>query len=105
MHMDIADSDGRAAECEDAIAVGFDATVAVHPPLVPVIRSAYRPRLRRPTARRLPAHVGDDRGVTTFEGRMVDGPVFRQVGRILRLALRLAIPLPRETTVSCEAKG
>lgn len=87
VHMDIADTDGLAAECEDAVAVGFDATVAIHPSQVPVIRSAYLPTPERVDwARRLLAHVGDDRGVTTFEGRMVDGPIYKQAERIVRLA-------------------
>jgi citrate lyase subunit beta/citryl-CoA lyase len=37
-------------------------------------------------ARRLLSHAGDDRSVTTFEGRMVDGPIFKQAERVLRLA-------------------
>jgi len=87
VHMDIADTAGLAAECEDAVAVGFDATVAIHPSQLPVIRAAYSPTTERVQwARRLLAHVGNDRGVTTFEGRMVDGPIFRQAERVLRLA-------------------
>jgi len=87
VHMDIADTAGLAAECADAVAVGFDATVAIHPSQVPVIRAAYSPTTERVQwARRLLAHVGNDRGVTTFEGRMVDGPIFRQAERVLRLA-------------------
>ena len=87
VHMDIADTAGLGAECEDAVAVGFDATVAIHPSQVPVIRAAYRPSDERiDWARRLLAHVGEDRGVTTFEGRMVDGPIFKQAERTLRLA-------------------
>ncbi|PVG82172.1 CoA ester lyase [Nocardioides gansuensis] len=87
VHMDIDDLDGLASACEDAVAVGFDATVAIHPKQVDVIRASYAPSAERiDWARRLLAHVGDDRGVTTFEGRMVDGPIFKQAERILRLA-------------------
>ena len=78
---------GLAVECEDAVAVGFDATVAIHPSQLPVIRQAYAPSPERVDwARRLLAQVSDDTGVTTFEGRMVDGPVFTQARRVLRLA-------------------
>jgi citrate lyase subunit beta/citryl-CoA lyase len=38
VHMDIADLDGLRQECDDAAAIGFDATVAIHPSQVPVIR-------------------------------------------------------------------
>lgn len=87
VHMDIDDLDGLAAECEDAVAVGFDATVAIHPRQVEVIRASYSPAPERVEwASRLLAHVGEDRGVTTFEGRMVDGPIYLQAERILRLA-------------------
>jgi citrate lyase subunit beta / citryl-CoA lyase len=85
VHMDIPDEDGLRAECEDAVAVGFDATVAIHPKQVQVIRAAYAPTPERVDwAERLLAAVGDDRGVTTFEGRMVDGPIFRQAESVLR---------------------
>lgn len=87
VHMAIPDVDGLRRECEDAVAVGFDATVAIHPSQVPVIRTAYTPSSEQlDWARRLLEAVGHDRGVTTFEGRMVDGPVFRQAERILQLS-------------------
>jgi citrate lyase subunit beta/citryl-CoA lyase len=86
VHMDIADLDGLRAECEDAAAVGFDATVAIHPSQVPVIRDAYRPSADQVAwARALLEAHGEDGGVGTFEGRMVDGPVFRQAVRVLAL--------------------
>ncbi|MBB2891994.1 HpcH/HpaI aldolase/citrate lyase family protein [Flexivirga oryzae] len=87
VHMDIPDTTGLRAECEDAVASGFDATVAIHPSQVAVIRSTYAPTDDQiDWARRLFAHVGDDRGVTTFEGRMVDGPIYKQAERVIRLA-------------------
>lgn len=85
--MDIPDTDGLAAESEDACAVGFDAKVAIHPAQVPVIRSAFTPDADRVAwARDLLAHAGADRSVTTFRGRMVDGPIYAQAERLLRLA-------------------
>lgn len=87
VHMDIGDTTGLAAECEDAVASGFDATAAIHPSQIPVIRAAYAPSPQQiDWATRLLAHVGADRSVTTFEGRMVDGPVYSQAERVLRLA-------------------
>lgn len=87
VHMDIGDLDGLAAECKDAVAVGFDGTVAIHPTQLPVIRAAYTPGDDRVSwAERLLEHAGDDRGVGVFEGRMVDGPVYRQAERVLALA-------------------
>jgi len=87
VHMDIPDTAGLQAECEDAVASGFDATVAIHPSQLGVIRSTYAPTADQiDWARRLLAHVGEDRGVTTFEGRMVDGPIYKQAERVIRLA-------------------
>jgi citrate lyase subunit beta/citryl-CoA lyase len=84
VHMNIYDLDGLRAECEDAVAVGFDATVAIHPSQVEVIRSAYAPTAEQVDwATRLFAAVGEERGVTTFEGRMVDGPIYAQAQQIL----------------------
>ena len=98
VHMNIADSGGLAAECEDAVASGFDATAAIHPSQAAVIRSAYRPSSRQVGwARRLLAHVGADRGVATFEGRMVDGPVFKQPSGSSGSPRRPALPMKRQT--------
>lgn len=86
VHMDIPDLDGLAEECEDAVAIGFDASVAIHPSQVPVIRATYRPSPERVSwARRLLTHAGQTRGVTIFEGRMVDGPIYQQAERLLHL--------------------
>jgi citrate lyase subunit beta / citryl-CoA lyase len=41
--LDIANLDGLRAECDDAIAVGFDVKVAIHPRQVTVIREAFAP--------------------------------------------------------------
>ncbi len=93
VYLDITDLDGLRAECEDAVAVGFDAKVAIHPDQVAVIRTAFTPSPERVTwARRLLEAVGGDRGVTTFEGRMVDGPIYAQAERILRLAQATSTP-------------
>jgi len=91
VHMDIPDTEGLREECADAVAIGFDATVAIHSRQIPVIRSAYAPDPEQVKwAQRLLAAVGEHRGVSTFEGRMVDGPIFRQAERILRLQGRSA---------------
>ena len=43
VYLDIKDLDGLRAESDDAVAVGFDAKVAIHPTQVAVIRAAYAP--------------------------------------------------------------
>jgi citrate lyase subunit beta/citryl-CoA lyase len=87
VHMDISDQDGLAIACRDAVAVGFDGTAAIHPTQVDIIRDAYLPSAERVDwAHRLLAAAEENPGVFTFEGRMVDGPIFAQARRIKRLA-------------------
>lgn len=89
VYLDIRDSDGLRAEADDAVAVGFDAKVAIHPGQVPVIRAAYAPSPDELAwARRLLAEVPNNRGVFAFEGRMVDGPVVVHAERIVARAGR-----------------
>ncbi|MFF2555624.1 HpcH/HpaI aldolase/citrate lyase family protein [Nocardia sp. NPDC058058] len=85
--LNIPDLDGLAAESQDAVAVGFDAKVAIHPSQIPVIRRAYAPVPKEVDwAQRLLAEVPNHRGVFTFEGRMVDMPVIRHAERIVQRA-------------------
>ena len=86
--LDIRDHDGLRAEALDAVAVGFDAKVAIHPGQVGVIRSAYAPSEQDVAwARRVLAAVPEERGVFQFEGRMVDAPVLRHAEQILHRAV------------------
>ena len=60
VYLDIKDVDGLRAEVDDAVAVGFDAKVAIHPTQVAVIRAGYAPdgragRRGRDTSLRRPA--------------------------------------------------
>ena len=91
VHVDIADVDGLRAEAVDAAALGYAATVCIHPSQVAVIREAYRPSDDDADwARRLLAAARDDAGAFSFEGRMVDAPLFRQAEVIARRAEALA---------------
>ncbi|GGK49781.1 HpcH/HpaI aldolase/citrate lyase family protein [Nocardia camponoti] len=87
VYLNIKDLDGLAEESDDAVAVGFDAKVAIHPSQVPVIRAAYAPDPDELAwAERVLAQVPHHRGVFAFEGTMVDAPVLRHAERILRRA-------------------
>ncbi|MET8274038.1 HpcH/HpaI aldolase/citrate lyase family protein [Streptomyces sp. NPDC005134] len=85
VYMNIPDIEGLAAEAEDAVAVGFDAKVAIHPTQATTIRDCFRPRPEDVAwAQGLLAAAADvGFGVFTYQGRMVDGPVFAQARRIL----------------------
>lgn len=85
--IDIKDLDGLRVESDDAVAVGFDAKVAIHPSQVAVIRAAYTPTPDQADwARRVLAEARSQRGVFQFEGLMVDMPVLRRAERIVALA-------------------
>jgi citrate lyase subunit beta/citryl-CoA lyase len=89
VYLNIRDLDGLRAEAEDAVAVGFDAKVAIHPSQVAVLRAAYAPSADEVTwARRVLEEAPKHRGVFALEGRMVDGPVFRHAEQIVRRADR-----------------
>lgn len=85
--LDIKDLDGLRAEVDDAVAVGFDAKVAIHPSQIPVIRAGYRPDTDQTAwARRVLEAAGTHRGVFELDGTMIDMPVLRRARRILGLA-------------------
>jgi hypothetical protein len=75
------------AEVDDAVAVGFDAKVAIHPSQVPVIRAGYASDAGQIAwARRVLDAAGDQRGVFELDGKMIDIPVLRCAERIIAMA-------------------
>lgn len=85
VYLNIGDLDGLRAEALDGAAVGFDATVCIHPSQIPVVRDAYRPAEEKIAwAQRVLAAAQTERGVFAFEGQMVDSPVLRHAEAILR---------------------
>ena len=89
VYLDIKDLDGLRAEVDDAVAVGFDAKVAIHPSQVPVIRAGYAPAADQVDwAHRVLAAAQDRRGVFELDGMMVDMPVLRRAQHIIRLSER-----------------
>jgi citrate lyase subunit beta / citryl-CoA lyase len=87
VHLDIRDIEGLQAEADDAVAVGFDGTVCIHPSQIPVVRNAFRPSEEKlDWARRVLAAARTERGVFAFEGQMVDSPVLKHAEMMLRRA-------------------
>ena len=87
VYLDIKNLDGLRGEADDAVAVGFDAKVAIHPTQVAVIREGYAPTDEQVDwARRVLDTARGERGVFQFEGIMVDAPVLRRAERIVQLA-------------------
>jgi citrate lyase subunit beta/citryl-CoA lyase len=89
VYLDIKNLDGLRAESDDAVAVGFDAKVAIHPTQVAVIRAAYAPSDEEVQwARAVLEEAGRQRGVFQYGGLMIDAPVLRRAERIAALAPR-----------------
>jgi citrate lyase subunit beta/citryl-CoA lyase len=87
VYIDIKDLDGLRRETDDAVAVGFDIKVALHPNQVPVIRDGYAPSAEQVDwARQVLVAAADQRGAFAFDGTMVDAPVLRRAERIVALA-------------------
>ncbi|QUR68338.1 HpcH/HpaI aldolase/citrate lyase family protein [Mycobacterium spongiae] len=87
VHLDIRDVEGLQAEATDAAAVGFDATVCIHPSQIATVRTAYRPTEDKlDWARRVLVASRNERGAFAFEGQMVDSPVLRHAETMLRRA-------------------
>src|SRR5580693_3896757 len=87
VHLDIRDIEGLQAEAADAVAVGFDATVCIHPTQIPIVRKAYRPSDEKlDWARRVLAAAKTERGVFAYEGQMVDSPVLKHAAAMLARA-------------------
>jgi citrate lyase subunit beta/citryl-CoA lyase len=87
VYLDIKNLDGLRAEVDDAVAVGFDAKVAIHPTQVAVIRAGYAPSAKEVEwARAVLDAATRERGVFQYEGLMVDMPVLRRAQRIVALA-------------------
>jgi citrate lyase subunit beta / citryl-CoA lyase len=87
VYLDIKDLDGLGKEVDDAVAVGFDAKVAIHPSQVAVIRAGYAPTAEQVDwARAVLARAASERGVFQHDGLMVDAPVLRRAERIVALA-------------------
>ncbi|MFV8395893.1 HpcH/HpaI aldolase/citrate lyase family protein [Corynebacterium hindlerae] len=85
--VDIPNTEGLSAEAEDAAALGYAATVCIHPSQVDVIRAAYQPTPEQlDWATRLLKEAQQHRGAFRFEGQMVDEPLFRQAQAILSRA-------------------
>ena len=86
VYLDFKDLDGLREEVDDAVAVGFDAKVAIHPGQIPVIRAGYSPNADQIAwAREVLTAARHQRGVFQLDGMMIDMPVLRRAERILRI--------------------
>jgi citrate lyase subunit beta/citryl-CoA lyase len=89
IHLDIADVEGLRIEAEDAAASGFCATACIHPTQVEVVRAAHRPTDDEIAwASGVSKAAETERGVFTYQGRMIDAPLLRHAQQILNSVSR-----------------
>jgi citrate lyase beta subunit len=86
-----ADHNNLIAETEQALYMGYDGKLAIHPKQVEIIQRVFTPTAEQiAQAKRLieahAAHQHDGTGVFAFEGRMVDMPMVRAAQRVLARA-------------------
>jgi citrate lyase subunit beta/citryl-CoA lyase len=87
VYIDIKNLDGLRTEVDDAVAVGFDIKVALHPSQVTVIRDGYRPTVEQVAwAKRVLDAAVTNRGAFALDGLMIDAPILRRAERIVALA-------------------
>lgn len=90
IYADFSDTQGLAAETEDAVASGFAAKACIHPRQSETIREAYRPSEEQVEyARALLAEIQHHGGVFNFRGAMVDAPLIRHAERTVQRAEKL----------------
>ncbi|ADG79902.1 Citrate (Pro-3S)-lyase OS=Tsukamurella paurometabola (strain ATCC 8368 / DSM / CCUG 35730 /CIP 100753 / JCM 10117 / KCTC 9821 / NBRC 16120 / NCIMB 702349/ NCTC 13040) OX=521096 GN=Tpau_3317 PE=4 SV=1 [Tsukamurella paurometabola] len=84
VYIDIGDTDGLTAEALDAVALGYAATVCIHPSQAAVIRAAYRPTDDEiDWAREVLAAEAGNNGVYQVRGQMIDAPLLAQARAIV----------------------
>jgi citrate lyase subunit beta/citryl-CoA lyase len=89
IHLDIGDVQGLRSEAEDAAASGFCATACIHPTQVAVVRAAYRPTDDEIAwASGVSNAAAGERGVFSYQGRMIDAPLLRHAQQILQTVSR-----------------
>ena len=87
VYVDFRDPQGLEIECRNAVRDGFAGKMAIHPAQVDIINRVFTPsadavdRARRIV--QLFADAGDDVGVLSLDGQMIDRPHLRQAQRIL----------------------
>lgn len=87
---DFRDPDGLDRECRIAVRDGFAGKMAIHPGQVPIINRVFTPDAaaveRASKIVALFEEAGEDAGVLSLEGQMLDRPHLRQAERILERA-------------------
>lgn len=93
--VDIKDSKGLAAECQEAAWMGYTGKITIHPAQIDIVNAAFTPsEAEVATARELLDQFAEEqaagRMAFTFRGQMVDVPHLNRARRVLERAQRIA---------------
>ncbi len=80
------DEDGLKSDATDAVALGFDGKLAIHPAQVPILNEAFTPSAeQRDWAGRVLAarEEADGQGAFAVDGEMIDAPLIARAERIV----------------------
>lgn len=93
--VDIKDSDGLAAECQEGAWMGFTGKITIHPSQIDVVNAAFTPSVDEVAeARRLAAAFAEAQSqglmAISFEGKMVDVPHLTRARKTLARAQQIA---------------
>jgi citrate lyase subunit beta/citryl-CoA lyase len=96
---DVGDEAGLRRDTQEIKEMGFDGRAAVHPAQIEIIHEVFEPTIAEiqhavdvtqaaEKARR------EGRGVAVVKRKMIDKPILQRAEKILRIAHRLALPIP-----------
>ncbi len=90
VYVDFRNTQGLQRECREAVRDGFSGKMAIHPAQVAIINTAFTPSVeaidRANRIVELFAAAGDNAGVLSLDGQMIDQPHLKQAHRILSRA-------------------
>ncbi|MCY6380680.1 HpcH/HpaI aldolase/citrate lyase family protein [Hoeflea prorocentri] len=93
---DFRDTEGLEQECRAAVRDGFSGKMAIHPAQVKIINRVFTPSQESlARARKIVSlfdEAGDDVGVLSLDGQMIDRPHLRQAQKILERARAAGLP-------------
>lgn len=88
VYPDFRDTAGFTCDCEEAVADGFTAKLAIHPAQVPIINEVFTPSAQAIAAARAVVDAFKDAtmGVVSLDGQMLDRPHLLKAQRLLQRA-------------------
>jgi len=91
VYTDFNDDEGLRRDTQEAVELGYDGKLAIHPAQVPILNEVFTPSEDRVewAERILDARDAASGGVFAVDGEMVDAPMVKQAERVLARAGKL----------------